>query len=242
VCHDRRMSYRRRATVRRDEGGPFGFGDQEPISRHRKLLRAKAVVVSDAETPRGDFGSRGRERRAHTNAASGATGPSQIVSDFAGLSAGASWIRTSSPTVVFAVARAGRERISISAADSTCLLEGDYRFEPAFPQRAVGGSSFAPRPQRENSAHLRKWDLQFEFRVLQCRVSVSREFAFLMSRSRAFPAGVCGPGCLADGQKRRRGGRMIVTSRVRESCRGRLVTPLDAAARWNGRGDKGEAA
>ena len=194
MCHDRRMSYRRRATVRRDEGGPFGFGDQEPISRHRKLLRAKAVVVSDAETPRGDFGSR------------------------------------------------GRERISISAADSTCLLEGDYRFEPAFPQRAVGGSSFAPRPPRENSAHLRKWDLQFEFRVLQCRVSVSREFAFLMSRSRAFPAGVCGPGCLADGQKRRRGGRMIVTSRVRESCRGRLVTPLDAAARWNGRGDKGEAA
>ena len=85
-------------------------------------------------------------------------------------------------------------------------------------------------------------DLQFEFRALQCRVSVSREFAFLMSRSRAFPAGVCGPGCLADGQKRRRGGRMIVTSRVRESCRGRLVTPLDAAARWNGRGDKGEAA
>src|SRR6516162_4364328 len=35
----------------RDEGGPFGFGDQEPISSHRKLLRAKAVVVSVAETP-----------------------------------------------------------------------------------------------------------------------------------------------------------------------------------------------
>src|SRR5215472_10188055 len=32
----------------RDEGGPFGFGDQEPISSHRKLLRAKAVVVSVA--------------------------------------------------------------------------------------------------------------------------------------------------------------------------------------------------
>src|SRR6516165_6691357 len=29
----------------RDEGGPFGFGDQEPISSHRKLLRTKAVVV-----------------------------------------------------------------------------------------------------------------------------------------------------------------------------------------------------
>jgi hypothetical protein len=33
----------------RDEGGPFEFGDQEPISSHRKLLRAKAVVVSVAE-------------------------------------------------------------------------------------------------------------------------------------------------------------------------------------------------
>src|SRR5215469_13032622 len=32
----------------RDEGGPFEFGDQEPISSHRKLLRAKAVVVSVA--------------------------------------------------------------------------------------------------------------------------------------------------------------------------------------------------
>jgi hypothetical protein len=39
---------RLRAAVRnctRDEGGPFGFGDQEPISSHRKLLRAKAAVV-----------------------------------------------------------------------------------------------------------------------------------------------------------------------------------------------------
>ena len=35
----------------RDEGGPFEFGDQEPISSHRKSLRAKAVVVSVAETP-----------------------------------------------------------------------------------------------------------------------------------------------------------------------------------------------
>ena len=43
---------RLRAAVRnctRDEGGPFGFGDQEPISSHRKLLRAKAVVVSVAK-------------------------------------------------------------------------------------------------------------------------------------------------------------------------------------------------
>ena len=33
----------------RDEGGPFGFGDQELIPSHRKLLRSKAVVVSVAE-------------------------------------------------------------------------------------------------------------------------------------------------------------------------------------------------
>src|SRR6516162_10083507 len=51
----------------RDEGGPFEFGDQEPISSHRKLLRAKAVVVSVAETPRPDFGRHGRERRAQAN-------------------------------------------------------------------------------------------------------------------------------------------------------------------------------
>ncbi len=35
----------------RDEGGPFGFGDQEPIPSYRKLLRSKAMVVSVAETP-----------------------------------------------------------------------------------------------------------------------------------------------------------------------------------------------
>src|SRR5215469_1913759 len=51
----------------RDEGGPFEFGDQEPISSHRKLLRAKAVVVSVAETPGPDFGRHGRERRAQAN-------------------------------------------------------------------------------------------------------------------------------------------------------------------------------
>ena len=32
----------------RDEGGPFGFGNQVLISSHRKLLRSKAVVVSVA--------------------------------------------------------------------------------------------------------------------------------------------------------------------------------------------------
>jgi hypothetical protein len=33
----------------RDEGGPFGFGDQESIPSHRKLLWSKAMVVSVAE-------------------------------------------------------------------------------------------------------------------------------------------------------------------------------------------------
>jgi hypothetical protein len=42
-----------------DEGGPFGFGDQEPIPSHRKLLLSKATVVSVAETPGDDPGRRG---------------------------------------------------------------------------------------------------------------------------------------------------------------------------------------
>src|SRR5262245_25885083 len=33
----------------RDEGGPFGFGNQVSISSHRKLLSPKAMVVSIAE-------------------------------------------------------------------------------------------------------------------------------------------------------------------------------------------------
>jgi hypothetical protein len=33
-----------------DEGGPFGFGDQELIPSYRKLLWSKAMVVSVAET------------------------------------------------------------------------------------------------------------------------------------------------------------------------------------------------
>src|SRR5947207_7347705 len=51
----------------RDEGGPFGFGDQEPISSLRKLLRPKSVVVSVAGTPGQDSGRHGRERRAQAN-------------------------------------------------------------------------------------------------------------------------------------------------------------------------------
>ena len=50
-----------------DEGGPFGFGDQEPISSHRGLLRSKAAVVSVAETLGHDPSRRGRERRAQAN-------------------------------------------------------------------------------------------------------------------------------------------------------------------------------
>ncbi len=33
----------------RDEGRPFGFGDQELIPSYRKLLWSKAMVVSVAE-------------------------------------------------------------------------------------------------------------------------------------------------------------------------------------------------
>src|SRR5262249_42864672 len=48
----------------RDEGGPFGFGNQVLISSHRKLLRSKVVVESVAETPGQDPSRHGRERRA----------------------------------------------------------------------------------------------------------------------------------------------------------------------------------
>ena len=43
----------------RDEGGPFGFNDQESIPSHRKLLWSKAMVVSVAETPGQDSGRHG---------------------------------------------------------------------------------------------------------------------------------------------------------------------------------------
>ena len=43
----------------RDEGGPFGFGDQESIPSHRVLLRPKSVVVSVAE----NAGTRFRQAR-----------------------------------------------------------------------------------------------------------------------------------------------------------------------------------
>jgi hypothetical protein len=50
----------------RDEGGPFGFGDQVLIPSHRELLRSKAVVVSVAETP----GRRFRQARSREASAS----------------------------------------------------------------------------------------------------------------------------------------------------------------------------
>jgi hypothetical protein len=39
----------------RDEGGPFGFGNQVLIPSHRKLLRSKAMVVNVAEKSEEDF-------------------------------------------------------------------------------------------------------------------------------------------------------------------------------------------
>ena len=55
------------ATVARDGGGPFGFGNQVLISSHRKLLSSKAMVVNVAETSGYDLGRYGRERRAQAN-------------------------------------------------------------------------------------------------------------------------------------------------------------------------------
>ena len=50
----------------RDEGGPFGFGNQVLILSHRKLLRSKAVVVNVAkrrdEIPAGTV-ERGERKR-----------------------------------------------------------------------------------------------------------------------------------------------------------------------------------
>jgi hypothetical protein len=40
----------------RDEGGPFGIGNQVLISSHRKLLWSKAMVVSVAGKPEQDSG------------------------------------------------------------------------------------------------------------------------------------------------------------------------------------------
>jgi hypothetical protein len=39
----------------RDEGRPFGFGNQVLIPSHRKLLRSKAMVVNVAEKSEEDF-------------------------------------------------------------------------------------------------------------------------------------------------------------------------------------------
>src|SRR4029450_11318504 len=66
VCHERCHEYRRCATVREMKEGPSGFGDQETIPSHRKLLRSRAVVVSVAETP----GRRSRQARSREASAS----------------------------------------------------------------------------------------------------------------------------------------------------------------------------
>ena len=50
----------------RDEGGPFEFGDQEPISSHRKLLRAKSRGGERC----GNAGTRFRQARSREASAS----------------------------------------------------------------------------------------------------------------------------------------------------------------------------
>jgi hypothetical protein len=67
LCHDATPVHTAKRNCTRDEGGPFGFGNQVLISGHRKLLWSKAMVVSVAETPGQDFGRQGRERRAQAN-------------------------------------------------------------------------------------------------------------------------------------------------------------------------------
>ncbi|WP_210164767.1 hypothetical protein, partial [Bradyrhizobium elkanii] len=59
VCHEHRRSTRAMRNCTRDEGGPFGFGNQVPISSHRKLLSSKAMVVNVAETLGRDSGRHG---------------------------------------------------------------------------------------------------------------------------------------------------------------------------------------
>jgi len=56
VCHEHRRAKRAVRNCTRDEGGPFEVGNQVLISSHRKLLLAKAMVVSVAETPGQDPG------------------------------------------------------------------------------------------------------------------------------------------------------------------------------------------
>ena len=50
LCHERRPSTRRRATVREMKEGPSGSAIRSLIPSHRELLRSNAVVVSVAET------------------------------------------------------------------------------------------------------------------------------------------------------------------------------------------------
>ena len=70
-----------------------------------------------------------------TERAAGLFGRSAIVHWRCRLTGGGKRIRTRSPTVVFAVGPADREMISIGAAESPTLLEGDLLFESAFLSR-----------------------------------------------------------------------------------------------------------
>jgi hypothetical protein len=47
----------------RDEGGPFGVGNQVLISSHRKLLRSKAVVVKRRDKIPAGTVERGERKR-----------------------------------------------------------------------------------------------------------------------------------------------------------------------------------
>ena len=49
MCHDATPVHTAKRNCTRDEGGPFGFGNQVLISSPRKLLSSKAKVVNVAE-------------------------------------------------------------------------------------------------------------------------------------------------------------------------------------------------
>jgi hypothetical protein len=89
----------------RDEGGPFGFGNQVLISSHRKLLWSKAVVVSVAETPGQDSGRQGRERRAQANEIRVSAERSRRRNSVGLNAGGMGWVRPGS--MDFSSARAG---------------------------------------------------------------------------------------------------------------------------------------
>ena len=50
LCHEGTPVQTAARNCTRDEGGPFGFGNQVLIPSHRELLSSKAMVVNVAET------------------------------------------------------------------------------------------------------------------------------------------------------------------------------------------------